>query len=210
MYISEDCVSATGEMNLSLNMAERWLGVAKADYRLCRVFAQRFCARLPRSLRSQRVGWEAYGHFRFALLLPDASSFDCLAQSDWYLYYTTGESLFRRTRAQREQLEMLVLAESAEDWAELLRQALQDRVFDVRYEIVPNYLDASGEIGHTASGFVFVLEAYAPQATGTTPLRIAGAGATPEQAAREACLRWLQAQGAETPTGAAGGSCVAR
>lgn len=210
MYTPDDGVADAGETGLPVNMAERWLQVAKADYRLCRVFAQRFDAYLPRSLRSHRVGWEAYGHLHFALLLPDASSFDSLAEGDWYFYYTNGESLFRRTQAQRTQIGMSVLAESMEDWAELLRQALRHDVFDVRYEVVPNYIDASGEIGHTASGFVFALEAYAPQATGMISLRIAGAGPTPEQAAREACRRWLQAQGIDTLSNPAGRSCVTR
>ena len=210
MHAPEDCVSATGETSPPLSTAERWLGLAKDDYRLCREFALRFDARLSRSLRSQRVGWESYGHLHFALLLPDPSHLDRLSDGGWYLYYAAGESMFRRTHAQCEQLRMLVLAESAEDWAELLRQALRERVFDVRYEVVPDYIDPAGETGHTATGSVFALEAYAPQATETTPLRIAGAGTTPEQAAREACRRWLWAQGTGTTSGAAGKTYVTR
>lgn len=189
--------------------AGRWLQDAKADYALCRTFAQRCDACLPSTLRTRRVGWEAYGHQHFALLLPDPSGVDPQLGGDWYLYSVNSESVFRRTRAQCAQMEMLVLAESADDWAALLRRALRDHVFDVRYEVVPSDLDACGE-GHLATGFVFTLEAYAPQATRTVPLRIAGAGETPEQAAREACRRWLEAQQPAAEPKAAGRSCVNR
>ena len=210
MHTPDDAVADADAHGLPQSMAEQWLAIAKADYRLCRVFAQQFDAHLPRTLRGGRVGWESYGHLHFALLLPDPAGFDSLPHSDWYLYYTTGESVFRRTAAQRAQMNISVLAECVEDWAVLLRQALRNTVFDVRYEVVPSDLDACGETGHTPSGFVFALEAYAPQATGVVPLRIAGAGATPEQAAREACRRWLQMQGFSTEPGAAGRSCVTR
>jgi len=204
------CVSAALHLTASSqSTSEQWLHAAKADFRLCREFARRFEARLPRSLRSQRVGWETFGHVHCALLLPDART-DGLANDEWHLYYVSGESLFRQGRARREELETLILAESAEDWAELLHQALREQVFDVQYAVTPDYVNVLGEVEQTRSGFVFALEAYAPQAVSTKPLRIAGAGATPEQAAREACLCWLAEQGNETTTEKAGGCCVTR
>ncbi len=188
------CVSAPlSGMPPSQTAAERWLRVAEADYRLCREFAQRFDARLGRTLRSQRVGWELFGHPHCALLLPDSRPDG--ADDEWYLYYVSGESLFRRGRAQRAQIGMIVLAESADDWAELLRQALRERAFDVRYTVTPDYVNELGEVEYAASGFVFALEPYAPQSVGAALPRIAGAGGTPEEAAREACRGWLQSLG---------------
>ena len=95
--------------------SELWQEAAAADYRLCREFARLYDARLTRSLRGQRVGWELFGHPRYALLLPD--SWPATAADDWYFYYPMGESLFRRTRQERERQQMLILAESGDDWA---------------------------------------------------------------------------------------------
>ena len=86
---------------------------------------------------------------------------------------------------------MLVLAESVEDWAELLRQAIRYQIFDVRYEVTPYYLNASGEIENTASGYEFSLHAHAPHSVSLLRFQIVGMGSTPEEAAQEACRRWL-------------------
>ncbi len=199
MAAQPDCVSVPLCSDAhSGSTSEQWLRVAEADFRLCQAFARQFDAHLTRSLRSQRVGWEVYGHPHCALLLPD-SRLDCLADDEWHLYYVSGESLFRQSRAQRAQLGTLILADSVEDWASLLHQALRDQAFDVCWTITPDYLNSLGEIEHTASGFVFILESHAPQALSVGPLRIAGTGDTPEQAARAACRRWLHVPEAVKP-----------
>lgn len=177
--------------------AERWLSVAVGDYRLCREFAQRFHARLPRTLRSRRVGWEVYGFPHCALLVPDAARPETLADDEWNFYYIHGESFFRRGRAARTELGMLILADSVEDWAELLRQALSDHIFGVRYAVTPDYLNELGEIEVVPSGAIFTLEACAPPGAHAAPFQLTGAGRTPEAAAREACRLWLHAQGEE-------------
>lgn len=171
--------------------ADSWLNAAIADFRMCREFARRFDARLRRSLRGQRVGWESYGHLHAAILLPDTLPPDLLPHGEWNFYYVTGESLFRKSRAERDAMGMVLLAESADDWAELLCQALRDEVFDVRYEVVPDYVNVLGETEQTRSGYTFNLTACAPQAVSSAPLRLSGAGATPNEAAREACRQWL-------------------
>lgn len=179
--------------------AEQWQRVAEADYRLCRAFAQQFGAYLPRCLRSQRVGWELFGHPHCALLLPDTRLDG--SDDEWYLYYVSGESLFWRGRVQRAQIGMIVLAESADDWANLLRQALRSEVFDARYTVTPDYVSEMGDWGHVASGFIFTLDTYAPQASSGSARRLAaGTGATPEEAARDACRGWLQEQGVDAGT----------
>ena len=177
--------------------AERWQRAAEADFRLCRAFAHRFHARLPRTLRSRRVGWEVYGFPHCALLVPDAARPETLADDEWNFYYVHGESFFRRGRAARAELGMLILADSVEDWAELLRQALSDRIFDVRYAVTPDYFNELGEIEAVPSGAIFTLEACAPPDAHASPFRLTGAGHTPEAAAREACRLWLQGQGEE-------------
>lgn len=182
---------------LSPTTAERWRRAAEADFRLCRDLAERFHARLPRTLRSRRVGWEVYGFPHFALLVPDAARPETLAADEWNFYYVQGESFFRRDRAARAELGMIILADSVEDWAELLRQALSDRIFDVRYTVAPDYLNELGEIESVPSGAVFTLEAYAPPDAHAAPFRIAAAGRTPEAAAREACRLWLRGQDGE-------------
>lgn len=48
-----------------------WYQAAEADYALCRRFADGFDARLPRSLRAQRVGWEREGKPVYGILIPD-------------------------------------------------------------------------------------------------------------------------------------------
>jgi hypothetical protein len=92
---------------------------------------------------------------------------------------------------------MIILADSVEDWAELLRQALSDRIFDVRYTIAPDYLNELGEIEAVPSGSIFTLEAFAPPNAHAAPYQIVGAGRTPEAAAREACRLWLCRQSEE-------------
>jgi hypothetical protein len=179
------------------NETARWLRDAEADYRLCREFARRYGARLGDARPGRRVGWELFGHVHCALLLPDSLPDD---QTDgaWYLYYVFGESLFRRSAAQRAQMDMLLMAESTDDWAALLRQALHERVFDVRCTVTPDYINAFGETELAATGFVFTLEACAPGDACVSPCRIAGTGATPEDAARDACRYWLHRAGAAT------------
>ncbi len=119
--------------------------------------------------------------------LPRSGSDD-----EWYLYYVWGETFLRRTRAEREERKMLVLAESADDWAELLRQAVRHLVVDSRYEIVPEYTDALGETENVPCGVRFRLSAHAPGAVRPSEFTLSGWGETPEAAARDACRRWLE------------------
>ena len=139
-----------------------WYQVAEADYRLCRRFADQFDARLPRSLRSQRVGWEREGKAVYGILIPDPLLPSPSTGGEWYLYYVWGETLFRRSEKERSQRKMLVLPEATEDWAELLRQALRDDVFDVRYSVAPHHVNALGELEHEPSGYEFTLSAHGP------------------------------------------------
>lgn len=179
---------------LSPTTAVRWLRAAEADYRLCHEFAQRFSASLPRTLRSRRVGWEVYGFPHCALLIPDDANPETLTDDEWNFYYVHGESCFRRGRAARAALGMLLLPDTVEDWAELLRQALSDRIFAVCYSIAPDYLNELGEIERVPSGMIFTLTACAPSDAQAPPFEISGLGATPEAAAREACRLWLHSQ----------------
>lgn len=169
-----------------------WYKAAEADYTLCRRFADRFDARLPRSLRAQRVGWERKGKPVYGILIPDPL-LSAGAQSEWYLYYVWGETLFRRTEKERLQRKMLVLPEAAEDWAELLRQAHAAEVFDVRYTVAPHHVNALGDYEHAPTGYEFTLLAHGPQpAAVTSTLSISGTGPTPEAAARDAARHWLE------------------
>jgi hypothetical protein len=86
---------------LSPTTAERWQRAAEADFRLCREFAQRYHARLPRTLRCRRVGWEVYGFPHCALMVPDDARPETLTDDEWNFYYVHGESFFRRGRAAR-------------------------------------------------------------------------------------------------------------
>ncbi len=171
---------------------DRWHRAAESDYWLCRLFADRYEARLCLSLRSRRVGWEREGRRVYGILLPDALSSAGPADDAWYIYYVWGETLFRRTRKERETLRMLVMPDGVEDWAELLRQAVRREVFDVRYQVAPQYVNALGEVETEPSGYEFTLSAYAPPPAVTTPFEVAGMGETPEAAARDACCRWLK------------------
>lgn len=168
-----------------------WYQAAEADYALCRRFADHFDARLRRSLRSQRVGWERDGRAVYGILIPDPQTPSPVAGGDWYLYYVWGETLFRRSEKERTQRKMLVLPEATEDWAELLRQALREDVFDVRYGVAPHHVNALGETEHEACGYEFTLSAHGPHTAVTSSLSLVGLGATPEAAAREAARRWL-------------------
>jgi len=170
---------------------DAWYQAAEADYKLCRRFADQFDARLRRSLRSQRVGWEREGKPVYGILIPDPQTPSPVAGDEWYLYYVWGETLFRRSEKERMQRKMLVLPEATEDWAELLRQALQGEVFDVRYSVAPHYVNAFGETENEPSGYEFTLSAHGPHTTVTSTLAVTGLGATPEAAAREAARRWL-------------------
>ncbi len=174
-----------------LSPTEAWYQAAEADYQLCRQFADTHDARLRRSLRAQRVGWEAGGKAVYGILVPDPLT-SASASGEWYLYYVWGETLFRRTEKERTQRKMLVLPEAAEDWAELLRQALRNEVFDVRYSVAPHYVNALGEREHLPSGYEFTLTAHGPHTTVTSTLALSGTGATPEAAARDAAQRWLK------------------
>ena len=106
-----------------------WQEAAALDDALCRAFARRFGARLPHT-RHAAGAWPGCARARRTTACccptPLAGTWHKGAD-DWYLYYVWGESLFRRSRAERERMEMLILAESADDWAELMRQALRGR-----------------------------------------------------------------------------------
>jgi hypothetical protein len=169
---------------------EVWYQAAEADYKLCRRFADQFDARLRRSLRSQRVGWERDRKPVYGILIPDPL-LSSTTSDEWYLYYVWGETLFRRTETERAQRKMLVLPEATEDWAELLRQALRDEVFDVRYSVAPHHVNAFGETENEPCGYEFTLTAHGPHRVVTSTLEITGTGATPEAGAREAARRWL-------------------
>ena len=168
-----------------------WYQAAEADYRLCRRFADQFDARLSRSLRSQRVGWEREGKAVYGILIPDPLRLSPATGGEWYLYYVWGETLFRRSEKERTQRKMLVLPEATEDWAELLRQALRGEVFDVRYSVAPHHVNAFGDTENEPSGYEFTLTAHGPHAIVRSPLAVSGIGVTPEAAAREAARRWL-------------------
>ncbi len=172
---------------------DRWHTSAEADYRLARLFADRFDARLERTGHSQRVGWNRDGRNVYGILLPDPLPPAYLTDDDWYLYYVWGETLFRRTRAEREKVGMLILPDGVEDWAGLLRQAVRREVFDARWEVAPQYVSALGEVEPTPSGYEFTLLACAPPTAYARAFRIVGTGETPCAAARNACLRWLKA-----------------
>lgn len=170
---------------------ERWHISAEADYRIARLFADDFDARLDRTERSRRVGWDRDGRSVYGILLPNPLP-TTLPADDWYIYYVWGETLFRRTRREREKLEMLVLPDSVEDWAELLRRAVRPHIFDVRWEVTPQYVSALGEIEAVPSGYEFTLSSCAPPNAAACAFRVAGTGETPDAAARDACLRWLK------------------
>ncbi len=170
-----------------------WYQAAEDDYALCRRFADGFEARLSRSLRAQRVGWERDGKPVYGILIPDPLLPSSGMQGEWYLYYVWGETLFRRTEKERKQRKMLVLPEAAEDWAELLRQAHAAEVFDVRYTVAPHHVNALGDYEHAPCGYEFTLTAHSPQPGAvTSTLLISGTGPTPEAAARDAARRWLE------------------
>lgn len=167
-----------------------WYKAAEVDYALCRRFADEFDARLPRSLRAQRVGWERERKPVYGILIPDPQLPS--TGGDWYLYYVWGETLFRRTEKERAERKMLVLPEAAEDWAALLRQALRTEIFDVRYTVAPHHVNALGDYEHMPNGYEFALSAHSPQSVVTSTLSISGTGPTPEAAARNAACRWLE------------------
>lgn len=171
---------------------DRWHAAAEADYRLARLFADRFGAVLGRTEHSQRVGWDRDGRSVYGILLPDPLPSAHAAEDDWYIYYVWGETLFRRAHKEREKLGMLVLPSGAEDWAELLRQAVRRDVFDVRWEVAPQYVNVLGEVETAPSGYEFLLSAYAPPTAATGEFHVSSTGETPEAAARNACLRWLR------------------
>ncbi len=175
-----------------------WYKAAEADYALCRRFADGFDARLPRSLRAQRVGWERDGKPVYGILIPDPVPAAAAGTGgDWYLYYVWGETLFRRTEKERAQRKMLVLPEATEDWAELLRQALRTEVFDVRYAVAPHHVNVLGDYEHTPCGYEFTLSAHGPQSAVTSALSVSGTGPTPEAAAHDAARRWLEQANAQ-------------
>ena len=170
---------------------DRWHESAASDYRLARLFADRFDARLARTERSQRAGWNRDGRSVYGILLPDPLPPLNSMDDDWYVYYVWGETLFHRTRAEREKLRMLVLPGGVEDWAELLRLALHDEVFQVRYEVKPHFMNGLGDVETAPCGYEFILSAFAPATASVSDFELAGTGETPEAAAREACTRWL-------------------
>jgi len=168
---------------------DAWYKSAEADYSLCRRFADEFDARLKRSLRAQRVGWEREQNRVYGILIPDPLP---AANGDWYLYYVWGETLFRRTAKERAQRKMLLLPDAAEDWAELLRQALSGEVFDVRYLVAPHHVNAQGDFENAPTGYEFTLSAHGPHSAVTSALLVSGTGPTPEAAARDDARRWLE------------------
>ena len=178
--------------------SDAWYLAAEADYKICRHFADSFDARLHRSLRSQRVGWERQEQPIYGILIPDPLRPSPAAGDDWYLYYVWGETLFRRSAKERAQRRMLVLPEATEDWAELLRQALRSEVFDIRYSVAPNHVNALGDMEHAPSGYEFTLTAHGPHGAVTSPLLLSGTGDTPEAAARDAARHWLGKRMEET------------
>jgi hypothetical protein len=175
----------------SSSTGDLWFQTAECDYGLCREFALRFGAKLKRSLRGQRVGWEGSGHPRYAILLPDLRPPLIPGQDEWYLFSPSHEHTEHYTVAERERSQMIILAETAEDWMELLRQSLHDDVLDLRYDIVPDYLDPLGEISVTACGYEITVRACGPQGI-CDCFVLSAVGATPGAAAREACLRHLE------------------
>jgi len=187
-FLTQTMPSVVGESE-----TDRWHQLAEADYTLCRAFADHYNARLQRTLSSHRVGWEKAGRTAYGILLPDPL-LRAGSGGEWYLYYVWGEILLRRTEAEREERRMILLAESVEDWAHLLRQAVNPLVIDSRYEIVPDYTDALGETENVPNGFRFRLFAYAPDAVRPSDLSVTGWGETPQSAARDACRRWLEEQ----------------
>jgi hypothetical protein len=189
-FVSVSSPEALNYQTLGQPAIEAWYQAAEADYKLCRRFADQFDARLRRSLRSQRVGWEREGKPVYGILIPDPLLPSPLTGEEWYLYYVWGETLFRRSEKERAQRRMLVLPEATEDWAELLRQALRGEVFDVRYGVAPHHVNAFGDREHEPSGYEFTLTAHGPHAV-TSALAVSGVGATPEAAAHEAARRWL-------------------
>jgi len=172
---------------------DRWHRRAEADYALCRALADTHDARLEPSGRAQRVGWEKAGHTAYGILLPDPLPSPG-AGDIWYFYYVWGETMLRRTAAERGDRRMLVLAESADDWAALLGQAVRRAVLDSRWEIVPDYTDALGETENVPCGFRFEMHAHAPDAARQADFTVRGRGETPAGAARNACRRYLEAQ----------------
>ena len=171
---------------------DRWHISAEADYKITRLFADRFDAKLVRTGHSQRVGWDRDGRNVYGILLPDPLPSAYAADDDWFIYYVWGETLFRRARREREKVGMLILPGGIEDWAELLRQAVRGEVFDVRWEMTPQYVNALGEVETTPAGYEFLLSACAPQNAATGKFHVSGMGGTPEAAARDACVRWLK------------------
>lgn len=173
---------------------DRWHTSAEADYTLARLFADRFKARLDRTEHSRRVGWDRAGRNVYGILLPDPLPPAHLTDDDWYIYYVWGEALFRRTRAEREKVSMLVLPDCVEDWTELLRRAVRGDVFDVRWGVSPQYVNAMGESETVSSGYEFTLSACAPPTAAACAFDLVGVGDTPDAAARNACRRWLAAR----------------
>ena len=169
-----------------------WHQAAEDDYRLCRRFADEFGAQLGRSRFSPRVGWERDGHGVYGILLPDP--LPTAAGDDWYIYYVWGETMFRRTLKERENLRLLILPESVEDWVELLRQALRETVFEVRYEVRPHFLNALGDVETVPLGYEFALSSCAPHTAAATAFRLSATADTPTGAAREVCRRWMESR----------------
>lgn len=175
----------------SSSTGDLWFQTAECDYRLCREFALRFGAKLKRSLRGQRVGWERNGQPRYAILLPDLLPPLIPGRDEWYLFSPSRENTEHYTAAERERGQMIILAETAEDWIELLRQSLHDEVLDLCYDIVPDYLDPLGETSVTACGYEITVRACGPQGA-CECFVLSAVGGTPGAAAREACLRRLE------------------
>jgi len=171
--------------------ADVWFEIAEEDNRICRLFERRHNARLSRSSRSQRVAWEVHGENCFGVLLPDLRPPLSLKADEWYLFHVSHELLLHRSIVERELVQMIILPETAEDWVELLRQSTSHMVFDLRFEVTPQYINALGEIDNSRCGFQIVIEAYAPN-TNCRGLCLSGIGGTPEAAARDACCKWLE------------------
>ncbi len=170
---------------------------AVTDYALCRQLADKHQARLPRTLRSQRVGWDNATGKNFGVLLPNSSLDDDeprrwhREKDVWRIYIRSSDSIVPLSHVERERYRMLVLPDAAEDWIELLRMAMREMLYDIAYDVSPVFVDDSGEPTRERTGYFVQAVGAAPSARPTLRLDACGFGQTPESAARDLCRRWL-------------------
>ena len=174
-----------------------WRIAAETDYALCRKFADKHQARLPRTLRSQRIGWEGIVGKNFGVLLPNSSLDDDeprrwhREKDAWRIYIRSSNNIVPLSHAERERFRMLVLPDAAEDWIELLRMATRETLYDIAYDVSPVFMDDSGEPTQDRTGYFVQAVGSAPSACSILRLDACGFGETPESAARDLCRRWL-------------------